>query len=562
MHRAHAVPLLLIVALGATGCTRAEDVDPVLDTDDGTTPTTPDTEAETDPPTSAAVLVSQGIEQLCAAPAQRADHPLLLHTPAGDWLDEPYDAASDSLFVGGGLAVADLTGDGRLDLLLTAYDARVALYEGQADLSFVDRSSWLPVMPERTSGATAADLDGDGDLDVHVTVFRGPDVTLLNDGTGHFVDVAQARGLQGDPNGRTMSSSWTDLDRDGDLDGFVAGYGRLSDGDGTIPPGDPSHVFVQQPDGTFVDLVAALADPHPLRGGHSFLGGFTDVNDDAWPDLFLVNDFGWRFPTMLLHNREGALIWEGETGVELRWENMGLGIGDLNHDLVPDFLVGAWDHLGLLMSRDGAWFESSALHRLQPDHDAGQRVAWGTELADVDNDGDLDAFVAFGFLPVTSNNVNPANQPDALFLQAEDGTFADVAPAWGVADEGRGRGFVVADLDRNGWLDLIKRDLRGPTRIYLGQCGEGSWVGLHLRQPGANGFAIGARVIARAGDQTWVRELRAGGTSYGSGGPPELHFGLGEVQRLDSLEIRWPDGTVHRLHDLPTRRYLTLTRQP
>jgi hypothetical protein len=554
---------LLTLCVLVAACTR-EDLPPGPDTPaetDTPGPTDPPLDSDTDPEPAGPVQITAHPAPGCADPALRDAAPYRLHSPAGDWSTQAYDPASASLFVGGGLAVADLTGDGLLDLLLTAYDAQVALYAGRADLGFDLRDDLLPPLPERSSGATAVDFDGDGDLDLMLTVFRGHDVLLRND-DGAFVDVAAELGVRGAATGRTMSSSWADIDRDGDLDAFVAGYGRLSTPEGGLPPGDPSHVYFQQADGSFVDAVEQLSDPHPLRGAHSFVGGFTDVNDDGRPDLFLVNDFGWTFPTLLLHNRDGALVWEGESGVELRWENMGLGIGDLNGDLVPDFLVGAWDHLGLLVSRDGTWFESSELLGVRSDHDRGQRVAWGTELADVDNDGDLDAAVAYGFLDVRSNNVNPHLQPDALFVQGADGRFADRAAAWGVADEGLGRGFVFADLNRDGWLDLIKRDLIGPTRVYLAQCGDGAWLGVHLRQPGANRFAIGARVIARAGERQWVRELRAGGTSYGSGGPPELHFGFGDLAALDELEIRWPDGEVDRLSDVPLDRYLTLTRAP
>ncbi len=497
---------------------------------------------------------------VCSNPGARDANPYVLHEPGGDWATQPFNPGSTSLFVGGSLTIADFNGDGHLDMMMTDRNTDFTLYEGGPGLTYTNRTAWLPAMPERTTGVTAVDLEGDGDLDVVVSVFRDRNVILINDGTGHFTNEAAAFGLEGDPEMRTMSSSWFDLDNDGDLDGLFGGYGDIG-GSGGLPDGDPSMLVYRQDDGSYLDIVPGLTDPNPLRGGHTFGGAFTDADGDGWQDLYMINDFGWRFPSLLMRNDAGALTWDETTGAQQARENMGLGVGDVNGDGIPDFLVAAWDVLGLFESvSTGLWINRAETRGITQDHTRGQRVAWGAELIDVDNDTDLDAAVAFGYLKVSSNNVNPKDQPDALYLQGANGSFTDVAPAWGIDDILRARGFLFVDLDRDGWLDLIKRDLRGPTRIYKASCGSEAWLGIDVRQPGENPFGIGTHITVEVGNKTLVREIRAGGTSYASGGPPEVHFGLGDSNLADRVIIRWPDGHVDERVDVPTRRWIQAVR--
>ncbi len=550
-------PLALVIALTACSPVSADADGDTVDADD-----TPDTDTDTPPQPSgpAPALTSDGVVACdpSEAAARVSDGPYRLLDGGPGWDAQPVDPEHPSLFVGGGVTVADLDGDGRLDVALPARDDRFALLLQTSPLQFTDGSARLPPVPERTGGAVPIDLDADGDLDLHITVWRGPDLLLRNDGD-RFVDIATTVGF-GASESRVVGAAWADHDRDGDLDAFVGGYGATG---APLPDGDPSHLWIQGSDGTFTDRIAPLGDSHPLKRAHTFGGRWTDADGDGDLDLFMVNDFGWRYPTLLLSNDgAGELLRDELVGVEVVAENMGLGAGDVNGDLVPDFLVAAWDKVALLVSSEGTWYDEAAATGLALADT--QHVAWGADLVDVDNDGDLDASVAMGFLNVQSNNVNPRVQPDALWVR-EGAAWTDMAPAWGLDDGGRARGFVWVDIDRNGWLDLVTRDLRGPARIHLARCGEAAWLGVRLRQPGPNPDAIGARVLVRAeiggAELTQWREITAGGLTYASAGPTEVHVGLGDATAA-TIEVRWPDGQVDVVPDVDARQWVTITRNP
>ena len=130
----------------------------------------------------------------------------------------------------------------------------------------------------------------------------------------------------------------------------------------------------------------------------------------------------------------------------------------------------------------------------------------------------------------------------------------------GIADPGVGRGFIAADLNDDGWLDLFKRDLDGPDLLYLSRCCAEGWLRVQLRDPGMNHFAIGARIEVHAGERVWWRVVTAGGLNYASSGPPEVHFGLGWTDTVDKVVVTWPDGGVTQYDGFKTRQIVRFNR--
>lgn len=549
------MPKLLFV-LSACTADKPTDSDPRIET------SPPKTTLE---PTREIDLVDAG-EVRCADPSRRLESRY-------DTTEIPAEAPKRSWMWGAGLMAGDLDGDNLLDLVLPGYWGTV-LYLGTTAGGFTNASDRLPDAPlDSASGGALADYDGDGDLDILVTRYlvTGDLVgdRLLRNDAGHFADVTDVAGLA--PLGpqlgggrRSMASSWGDFDRDGDLDLYIGGYGYI-DQSGEDPdhddfnPADPDFLYRNNGDGTFEDISSLL--PPEVHDGYAFSGGWFDLDRDGWLDLYVVHDFGRSYPNRLLWNREGVLeLDNGAHGLDVQITGMGVGVGDINGDSIEDLVMSAWDGNSAMMSGAGGagWFESVDILGLQNDLSRYQKIGWGVDLIDMDNDGDLDAPMVYGWLD--AEYLSSERQPDAMYENQGDGTFIDVGPEWGLNHPTVGRGYVPIDINRDGWLDLVKRDLAGPTLVHLSRCGEQAWLEVSLRQPGLNPFAVGATVIVHEGKMRQSQVIRAGGTNHASAGPPEVHFGLADLDSIDLIEVIWPDGEVSHASSVGTRRQILLVR--
>jgi hypothetical protein len=539
--------------------------------DEGTG-TPPDSGDSGEPEDLVPATVTQGDPIVCADPGARASVPLVSPDFGADWAAQNATGGSADPIAAGGLTIADLTGDGLTDIYLPQVGTD-QLYIGQSDGSFTDETSIrLPDygIPSATA-ATAVDIEGDGDLDLFITTSLDQNRLLLNDGTGHFTDNTEAAGLagQGWP---AAASLWGDMDGDEDLDLFVVTF-RTCDPAITTDPDNPwadtpQALWENQGDGTFVDVTERIPE-HPGGEGRFRAGAWIDLDGDWDLDLHLVSDRGVSSSCMepnRVYRNDGETFTEASAGMalDITMEGMGLGIGDLNEDGIPDFGMSDMRRLWIVESDPtGAWYDSTAVRGLRYDPDAAERWSgWGMELADLDNDTDLDLFMTFGGLPdAPPADMNPMEQPDALFLQSsEDGTFTEVSAEWGVDDMDSNRATVIADINGDGWLDLARRTLDGAATVLLAQCGAESWISVDLHQPGANPRAIGAIVRVVTGERTLTRWITAGATGLQSSSPAIAHFGLSDATQVDRLDVRWPDGTLSRFTTLEVNRLTAVTR--
>ena len=477
---------------------------------------------------------------------------------------------------GAGIVVEDFDGDGVLDVFLPNLGPCL-LFHGDGAGGF--QQAPATALPSGAGachawGAAAADVDDDGVLDLFLARNGAPDALWRGDGRGGFGSMDA--GLSGDTCG-SRSGSFGDLDGDGDLDLFVARHHVVRGGPAAceggppapepweIGPGDPSVLYENRGGGRFVDARGRL--PLEQRAAWTFRGAWADLDGDGATDLYLVHDYGaLTTPNALLRgDGRGGLRADTPEGLDIAGDTMGLGLGDINGDGALDVVLSDIDALWLQLSGpDGRFVAAAAARGLTPSRAAGQRSAWGLELADLDHDTRLDVIVPFGPTEggVATDGLNAA-QPDAVFLQRADGGFEDVAPAWGLDDTGAGRGLVVADVDGDGWLDLLTRDYRGgPARLWRARCGAAAWLTVRLEGAAPAGHAHGARVRVRTGDRWLSRWLSPGSTGLASQGPASLHFGLGDADAVDALEVRWPDGQTSRFGPVPTRRAVRVVRDP
>jgi hypothetical protein len=142
-----------------------------------------------------------------------------------------------------------------------------------------------------------------------------------------------------------------------------------------------------------------------------------------------------------------------------------------------------------------------------------------------------------------------------------DGTFVDSSVCSGLNFPGDGRGAAAGDMDGDGDLDLVVADANylsvAAVRVYRNDAPEGRWLKVRLRGTSSTPDGLGARVRVRAGGREQLREI-SGRAGFASAAPPMAHFGLGDAQVIDTIEVEWPSGIVDRLTDEPTNRLLSI----
>ena len=478
-----------------------------------------------------------------------------------------------------GVSVGDISGDGLLDIVLP-HAGLPQLFVQKEDGRFVDEAAlrW----PDGLDGGTAAmvfDINSDGHSDVFwcsgPIPLSGEPVPILNrlylnNGDGTLRDASSEWGLEASTFRPCYGGSFGDVDGDDDLDIALA----INEFCGPVDPGtgssECSHILDYassrnlwlQNENTLVDASTRLPQQLALSS-FSHVSTLIDIDGDQDLDLYLTNDTKDEIPfaiNNLLFTNDGTGHFEHDEhnthGLHIHIAGMGLGVGDLNDDARPDLLMTGTANAYLMMSSAGPWYEAAQALGLVF-HDNPDRVeGWGVELADLDNDGDLDAPMMFGALYLTDNM---RHMPDAFFENTGEG-FEQVAESYGLADDGMGRGQLSVDLNGDGWLDLLKRELGGQLLYYRARCGENAWTTIALQQPGGNREAIGAVIEVTAQDSTQRRWVLGAGTSLASNGPSAQHFGLGEAEAIDQVLVKWPDGEETRYTNLPVNTPLTLER--
>ena len=499
----------------------------------------------------------------------------------------------------GGVALFDYDNDGRLDIYFvdsltvdTAGDpkqARSALYRNLGGFKFNDVTDKAGVgHPGWGMGVCTADVDADGWEDIYVTALGGNKL-YRNNHDGTFSDITSKAGVAG--GGWSAGCGFADYDRDGDLDLFVSRYVKIDlkqlpqfGRDKTcqyrgVPvqcgprglPGESDFLFRNDGNLRFAEVATAagVADTNEAFG----LGiAWFDYNEDGWPDLFVANDGGANY--LYLNQKNGTFkdvafpmgVAVSQDGAEQG--SMGVAVADYDNT----------GRLGVLVTNFSE--EYNALHRNEGPHftDVSFRskigaislpfVGWGTAFFDYDNDALLDLIIVNGHVYPQLDKVKLGasagyRQRKLLHRNRGDGTFEEVAAKFGVTmmEERASRGLAVGDLDDDGRLDVVTNDLDGAPQIIRNEIdGGGNWLLIRLKGRRLNTGAIGAVVTARSGSLVQKRLVQSG-SSYISQEDKRLHFGLGKVEQVDSLEVRWPDGTTTTMKNVKANQRIEIAQQ-
>jgi enediyne biosynthesis protein E4 len=487
----------------------------------------------------------------------------------------------------GGVGLIDCDNDGRLDILtingstIDRYkaggDPMITLYHQDANFKFTDITQAAGLTHKGWGmGLAVADYDNDGFPDIYVTGYGG-NALYHNLGNCKFEDVTQKAGVGA--GGFSTGAAWADYDHSGQVSLFVARYVHFDmnklptfGGDEKTcrfkgirvqcgpwgMQGESDLLFHNRGNGTFeeVSKKAGVDDPNHYFGLGTIWG---DFDNDGWPDLYVANDTG---PNFLYHNKHdgtfediGMLSGAALSADGQEQGNMGVTWGDYRHEgLLSMFVTTFADQADTLyrnLGKEGFSDVSWPAQLAKPTYAA---VGWGTGFFDMDNDGWPDLFVANGHVYPQMDSIvggEPYSEPMMLFRNRRDGTFENVSGVLAAIPDASRRGTAFGDLNNDGNVDIVVMNLDGPPVLLLNQGGNSNHrVLFKLVGTKSNKMAIGARVTVTAGQLVQFNEVRSG-DSYLSQNDPRLHFGLGSVAKMDQVEIRWPNGNVETLKDVP-----------
>ncbi len=489
----------------------------------------------------------------------------------------------------GGIGILDFDNDGRMDIFFSngaqlpgLKKADPAFYNcllrNKGDGTFEDVTAKAGVAGESLDysyGVAVGDYDNDGFSDIFIAN-TGKNTLYHNNGNGTFTDVTAGSGLGTKP-AKTLSvqAAWFDYDNDGLLDLVLSNYTLWTpeeDRRCTIRdvetychpktyPAVPQRLYHNLGGGKFEDVTEKSGFAKSSGKGMGI--AIADFNDDGWMDVFIANDTERNL--LFLNQGNGTFREVGlEYGVAYNEEAstvsaMGADAKDYDNDGLVDIfynnLMGqTW---ALFHNQRGKFFRyaspSSKVAALSQNFSG-----WSAGFIDYDNDGWKDIFSANGHV----DNITPSSpQHDTMFENQGGKAFTDVSPEMGdnFLRTGYQRGAAFADLNNDGFMDLVVTSLNQKPRILINSAGNGNhWLLLKLTGRKSNRDAIGAKVKLTTPSGRTLYNHVTGSVGFMSTSDLRLHFGLGPETAAASIEIRWPSGAFQTLKDTAADRILRI----
>ena len=499
---------------------------------------------------------------------------------------------------GSGIAFFDYDNDGWLDIYLSngnrldahwpaGQEPTTHLYKNNRDGTFTDvtRQSGIGRTGWQT-GICVGDYNNDGWDDLFCT-FWGHNILFRNNGDGTFTDVTKAAGLYQEQGRWGTGCTFLDYDRDGHLDLYVCHFIKL-DPDKPLSakdmsfcqwkgiptmcgprglPGETNLLYHNNGDGTFTDVSekSGILKPGPR---YSITAVSYDFDNDGWPDIYVAVD---SMPSMLLQNNHDGTFTDvavlaGCAYNEDGHEQAGMGIGVADYDCdgwldifktnFADDTVDLYHNNGDGTFSDVSFTAGVGIHN--------QYVAWGCGFIDYDNDGWADIVQVNGHVypEVDKYNFGEAfKNPRLVYKNLGNGRFQDVSAQMGpgITERFSSRGAAFGDYDNDCGMDMLVLNMNDlPSLLHNEGGNRQNWIKIKLIGTHCNRTAIGARVRVVTGKHAQIDEVHSG-TSVMSQNDLRLHFGLGQADSVDLIEVKWPTTQkVERFSHVKANQIITI----
>lgn len=444
---------------------------------------------------------------------------------------------------GAGVSFVDFDQDGDDDLTFCE-DGQIKVYRNQNGVA--DLVDFGFVVDDNAKHPVWVDYDNDGDLDFYFTQAQHPNKLYEQSSPGVFTDVTENAGLTSydDP---SYGCAWGDYDRDGDLDLYVSNYVYVYEG------GDEfnyyNHLYRNQGDGTFTDVTLASGTTDGIS--LSFQSIWTDVDNDGWPDLYVINDL--EHPNRLYHNQgDGTFLEIGDSSNSAITivDAMSATCGDFNNDGYEDIYITnvAIQPCVLLLNNGDLTFTNVSAT-------AGTELwmlCWGASWLDFDLDMDLDLYVA-------ENHYLFPNQANVLLKNNGEQFFENVGTQSFVFDQTNSYCSAVGDWNGDAQPDIAVNNWEGNNASLWENSGSlNRWLKVKLEGTVSNNNGIGARIECWADETLQSRQLYCG-EAYMGQNSETMHFGLAQLTHVDSLNIHWPSGFTDEFGQLDVNQLITVS---
>lgn len=419
------------------------------------------------------------------------------------------------------------------------------------DNKFVDISSEVNLQKKgntlTTVGVVSADFDNNGFTDI--ILGREDGLTIYYNTNGKFT----AKKIDTPINEKSTPAGLTvgDIDKDGDLDIFMATYLKkeLMEGQTIFEDytyGSTSELLLNTGNENFVSITkqAGLDYVH-----NTFQGVLVDIDNDSWLDLVVVHDTG----EARTYRNNGDLTYTMKPNPLTKKfaYPMGLAVGDYNNDGLVDFMfsntgstlpralakgdvkdASLFNEKWILFRNDGDFkFTDTAAETKIADYE----FSWGCTFADMNNDGLQDLMVAENYVDFAPNKL--FKLPSRFLVQKEDGTFAPTEEKSGVVNPYYAITSLVSDFNQDGYLDMIWVNIDSPSLAYINKGGTNNYLQVDL---GESVNAQGAKVTVTTLTRT-LTDWLVSGEGLASDQTALLQFGLGKESTVLNVKVLLAD---------------------